>query len=205
MISLSCKKYVFKMIYTFASDNFNCRIIDVGCGTGEYTSIFSRNGNSVIGLDVQSSVDEKYTKFLFIRGDGTRLPFHSDCFDRVVSFDVIEHVDDDLTFLKEIHRVLKKDSRVFMSTPNRERLGHTLLKIIGKKVEYPLILGDHCIHIREYTKEELEDLFQEVGFKNIYIYPNWVGLRTRVVDVGLTRFPICLNQVAQYWFVEAVK
>lgn len=153
----------------FASNIFNCRVIDVGCGTGEYTSIFSRNGNCVIVLDVQSRVEEKYSKFLFIRGDGTRMLFDSGSVDIVVSFDVIEHVEDALTFLKETHRVLKKDGRVFMSTPNRERLSHLLLKIIGRGVKYPLTLGEDCIHIREYTKGELEDLFQKASFKNIYM------------------------------------
>lgn len=201
----SCKNDVRWFIYNFAKFIKAATILDVGCGSGEYTSLFSRNENMVIGLDLENKIEEKYAKFLAIRGDATRLPFHNGSVDLVVSFDVIEHVEDDLGFLKEMRRVLKKGGRVFLSTPNRERLSHKLLRIIGIGVKYPLTLGGDCIHIREYTKEELEDLFQESGFKNIYIYPKWVGMRLRVIDIGLTKFPTWLNPVVQYWFVEAMK
>jgi len=62
-------------------------------------------------------------------------------FDYVVSFDVTEHIENDATFLIEAYRVLKKGGRIFLETPNRERLSHKLMKLIRKPTQYPLTLG----------------------------------------------------------------
>lgn len=133
------------------------------------------------------------------------MPFANNIFDYVVSFDVIEHIESDTVFLSEARRVLKKEGRIFLETPNRERLSHKLMKLIGKPAQYPLVLGDDCIHVREYTKKELEERFQEAGFQDISVRPTWVGLRLKVIDIGLTKFPRWLNPIVQCWFIEAVE
>ncbi len=47
------------------------------------------------------------------------LPFTDDSFDGVVSFETIEHVEKDSEFVAEVRRVLKPDSPLLISTPNR--------------------------------------------------------------------------------------
>ncbi len=168
MIS-SCKDAVKGQIEKIAMGVKNAKILDIGCGDGEYTSLFCKNGNEVIGLDLKNYVKPEYKKFEFVKGNAKDLPFPNESFDLVISFDVIEHVEDDEAFLAEAYRVVKKRGRILLETPNRERLSHKLIKLVGKPAQYPLVLGDDCIHIREYTKEELEDRFQKAGFKDIYI------------------------------------
>lgn len=103
----SCKNDVYWFIDNFAKSTKEATILDVGCGSGEYTSLFCRNGNVVVGLDLQNRVEERYAKFQFVEGDATRLPFARDTFDHVVSFDVIEHIEDCAAFLRKAYRVLK--------------------------------------------------------------------------------------------------
>lgn len=56
--------------------------------------------------------------FLVIRCDGMRLPVATGTVDAVACFETLEHVDDDEAFLAELHRVLRVDGRLFLSTPN---------------------------------------------------------------------------------------
>jgi len=47
-----------------------------------------------------------------------RFPFSNDSFDRVVSIDVLEHLDNDQPFLRELHRVLCPEGRAVVTVPN---------------------------------------------------------------------------------------
>lgn len=197
-----------KFIKKFANTVRNRKILDLGCGNGNYTVIFSKNNNRVIGADVNDFRHKKYSKkFDFVKYDGERLPFKYDSFDLVVSFDVIEHVEDDVNYLKEIKRVLKKNGMVFLATPNRNRLSNCLLKLVGREVKYPLVLSEDgrlgaVIHIREYTKKELKKLLQSVGFGQIRVQSFWFGLRGRV-NIGVER-PL-IKGASQYLFATAKK
>ena len=114
----------------------------------------------------------------FCLGDALRLPFRNESFDAVVSFDVIEHLEDGLTFLKEIKRIMKKDAKLLCETPNRGRLS-LKMKGLVKPIGYPMVLGPGCVHIKEYSKEELEKLLITAGFRDVKIMGVWLGLRGR--------------------------
>ena len=70
------------------------------------------------------------------------LPFESESFDFVISFQVIEHIKDDIEFVREIHRVLRPGGKAIITTPNA-----------------PLSLTRNPWHIREYRADELHNLF----------------------------------------------
>ena len=97
----------------------------------------------------------RYPQGKFISGNIPPLSdYASDSFDCVVSFQVIEHIQDDQLFLKEIHRVLKPGGLALITTPNR-----------------PMSLSRNPWHIREYTPVELTNLakkyFSQVEMKGI--------------------------------------
>jgi hypothetical protein len=64
-----------------------------------------------------------------------------------------------------------------------------------------MILGPNCIHLREYTKEELEEKLMIVGFRKITI---WLGLRGGF-EMGITKFPKELQKYSQVWLAKASK
>jgi SAM-dependent methyltransferase len=66
-------------------------------------------------------------------------------YDYVVSFQVIEHIQNDALYLKEIHRVLKPGGTALLTTPNRK-----------------LSLSRNPWHIREYLASELKTLSQGI-------------------------------------------
>lgn len=99
-------------------------VLEVGTGSGLIASYLAR----VVGTDGQITsvdvVDERSTQegYLFRQVADTTLPFENEQFDVIVSNQVIEHVgeyEEQFNHLREIHRVLKGEGRVYFAMPNR--------------------------------------------------------------------------------------
>lgn len=145
--------------YVLAADHVYGDLLEVGCGEGRGIDLILPKAKSYTALDkiepIIASLKKKYPSGKFISGNIP--PFsqlQDNSFDRVFSFQVIEHIDNDRLFLKEIHRVLKPGGEAFLTTPNR-----------------PKSLSRNPWHVREYTAEELASLakefFEEVEMKGI--------------------------------------
>ena len=142
--------------YKFAKDNIskNSFVLEVGCGEGYGTNLLSQNAVKIIGVDVDRNTiahaSKKYgtENCIFRVYDGARIPYEDNTFDAVISFQVIEHVYDDINFVSEIYRVLKRNGVFILTTPNR-----TFRLKPGQK--------PWCrFHIREYYPHELENVLK---------------------------------------------
>jgi SAM-dependent methyltransferase len=78
-------------------------------------------------------------------------------YDAVISFQVIEHVQDDKNFLAEICRIVKADGVCILTTPNRS---------YGVK---PNQKPWNRFHVREYTPDELKAILQMI-FSDVYVW-----------------------------------
>ena len=79
------------------------------------------------------------------------IDYPGDFFDLVVAFDVLEHIEDDVRAVIQIHRILKPKGCFIFTVP-----------------AFPFLFGSHdraLRHKRRYTKGMLEDLLR--GFKEI--------------------------------------
>ena len=103
------------------------RVLDAGSGEGYGAHLLAETAAEVVGLDVSSQAVE-YARAAHRRrnldyriGSIQSLPFESGSFDVVVSFEVIEHVAEDVQkeFLREARRVLRPDGILVISTPNK--------------------------------------------------------------------------------------
>jgi SAM-dependent methyltransferase len=84
-------------------------VLDFGCGTRPYEAWFAAAGARYQGADIDTGHE------ILIRADGT-LAASDACADMVTSFQVLEHVWDVATYLREAHRVLKRGGWLLLST-----------------------------------------------------------------------------------------
>jgi len=98
--------------------------LDIGSGCGGRTAYYLLHGNpqSVVGLDIstlRATVARQSVRHLcdedrisFAVGLGEHLPFETESFDLILSYDVFEHVQNLPEVLRECHRVLKPGGRL---------------------------------------------------------------------------------------------
>jgi ubiquinone/menaquinone biosynthesis C-methylase UbiE len=145
--------------YVLAQDYVQGDVLEVGCGEGRGIDLIIDKCKTYTAIDkIEPVIDQlrkKYPSGKFLSGNIPPLiQFADNSFDRIISFQVIEHIEDDQLFLSEINRVLKPGGVALITTPNR-----------------PLSLSRNPWHIREYTAKELTDLarkyFAQVEMKGV--------------------------------------
>lgn len=96
------------------------------------------------------------------------LPFDSGSFEGVFCCEVLEHLTTNPTaMLAEIHRVLKPNGWLMLTTPNVARLSNILGLLHGRNIydPYELVFGPTWRHNREYTAAEVSNLLRANGFR----------------------------------------
>ena len=138
--------------YAFAREFVRgLEVLDAACGEGYGSSLLSDAAASVTGVDLSSdAVDHARKRYgsdtlEFRVADCTALPFEADRFDCVVSFETLEHLEDQETLLAEFRRVLRPDGFLLISTPDRTIYTDKL----GNRNEF---------HTRELDRGEFEVL-----------------------------------------------
>jgi SAM-dependent methyltransferase len=72
----------------------------------------------LIGMDVDSALDDHPLLTYKVRGLGTTMPFRDGSFDLISANMVVEHLDDPAVFLSEVRRILRPDGRFIFHTTN---------------------------------------------------------------------------------------
>jgi SAM-dependent methyltransferase len=132
------------------------RILEVGFGEGYGSELIRDWVAEYHGVEVDEEAVEHassrhaHPKCTFHHA-GSGLPFPDDRFDLVLSFQVIEHVEDVEGFLAEIRRVTRPGGTILVVTPNRN---HRLADGERPWNRY---------HVREFSPPELERVLAEAG------------------------------------------
>jgi SAM-dependent methyltransferase len=85
------------------------RLLDAGCGTGEFLALAVARGASASGIDVSKDMlavaRRKAPEADLREGDVTTLPYEDDAFDVVTAFNVVQFTDDPAATIAELARV----------------------------------------------------------------------------------------------------
>jgi len=113
------------------SKNKNKKLLDAGCGIGQYLDFTKKQGIDSIGLEISSEAAKIGIKkgHKIIIGDMRKMPFKNKEFDIVIAGGSIEHFKETSLGFSEISRVLKKDGYLLFNVPYRYGL-FTLAKLV---------------------------------------------------------------------------
>ena len=100
------------------------RLLDVGCGTGEYTTAMAPGFTSVDAIDIEPERLEYFKndhpENVTVQSMSVNeLDFPDETFDLVTMVEVLEHLADPTQALSEIRRVLRVGGGLLLTTPNR--------------------------------------------------------------------------------------
>ena len=152
------------------------KILDLGCGDGDYSRRLKDLGFEVVSGDIDIARFKYKNEIEFKHCDITKeMPFADNTFDYVLLMEVVEHLRNPYTVISEINRIIKKGGSLIISTPNILSLKSRLRFMFEGCYEYfrepPL---DHVknpkevifnLHIVPYRYQELEFLLAASGFK----------------------------------------
>lgn len=154
---------------------------DIGCGQDaaflKYCSQFIVQG---YGFDFKIKNSKINNLKLRNNAESERLELNDECCDCVFMIAVLEHLERPESMLEEIHRALKKDGKVVITTPTKA----------AKRVLEFMAFQLHVINedeIREhkhyYNKKEIVELFEKCGFSDCMYKKFMLGMNSRVIAV----------------------
>jgi SAM-dependent methyltransferase len=136
------------------------RLLDVGCGQGQFARRASRffavhavdiSPNRVEAARAHSGLDT------IVVGSATALNFGNESFDVVCALDLVEHLPDPPAFFSEARRVLRPGGLLLLSTPNPTSLGH---RVKGRDS----YMYSDPTHVSLLPPSRWQELLQEGGF-----------------------------------------
>jgi 2-polyprenyl-3-methyl-5-hydroxy-6-metoxy-1,4-benzoquinol methylase len=141
------------------------RVLDVGCSGGRLAEQLTAQGHHVTGVDTVEvdGVRDRVHAFHRVDAAGLDETLAGETFDYVVAGDVIEHLADPLSTLKELRDLLDSGGQLLVSVPN---FGHwyprarVLLGVFG--YDRRGILDE--THLRFFTRSTLKRLVTAAGF-----------------------------------------
>jgi SAM-dependent methyltransferase len=148
----------------------NAHVLDAGSGLGQHTYRMSKNNNGWIikAIDINSKEIEDCNRFFKQAGLSERVSFHTgdltvltdlNCYDLILSVDVMEHIEDDIKVFINFYNSLKNNGILLISTPSDQG---------GSDVHNEEEESFIDEHVRDgYSINDITEKLSIAGFKNI--------------------------------------
>lgn len=141
------------------------KLLDVGCGYGFFVYAAKKSGYEAIGIDIDREAIQFAKDYLGIEVKETSIESLNTTFmkyDVISAWNVVEHVINLTSFMKQINELLNKGGIFTGTLPNIDGIGS---KLFGKK--WHLMVPPE--HINYFNKRSLENLFIKNGFEPVFI------------------------------------
>ncbi len=144
---------VKSLVNRYANGANGQTVLEIGCGTGATMKELESRG-LIVGMDISplalGHCREKGIDTV-CAADAARLPYRDEQFDLVISVDVLEHLDDDVSALHEIRRVCKPGGVIIFTVP--------AFKFLWSRRD------DMAHHLRRYRLPEVKKKVQQAGLQ----------------------------------------
>jgi ubiquinone/menaquinone biosynthesis C-methylase UbiE len=168
------------------------RVLEIGCGAGPWTSYIAPRVQSMTALDVAArslTLARRWKSprrphaptahVAFVQTSAVSLPFDSAAFTKLLLVDVLEHIPDDASALREAARVLAPGGVLVLTTLLCDRPAYL------RRMQFP----DHA---REYTLGRLLSLLADAGLvaRRVHYFYHAPTLIARELQVALEQTPL---------------
>lgn len=166
-------------------------VVDLGAGPGFITEHLLAAGHQTIAIDSSSAsveaLQQRFAGHPQFRGAQVsegRIPLEDATADVVLLIETIEHIEvaESLALLSDVHRVLRPNGHLVMTTPNHENL-----------TQNEVMCPDcGCVfhrmqHVRSFSPEELAAVAEQASFRTLTVRATYFsplrGLHRRLEGV----------------------
>jgi methionine biosynthesis protein MetW len=168
------------------------RVLDIGCGDGEFAAALARRGQPIVATDISpvalaEAARQHGSGVRWLVVDASRaLPFADSSFDVFVSLSTLQYVFDPTQLLSEAARVLRPNGTLLIEVPNMAYLPQRLRLLIGRPIKtsyWPHGIDGGNLHY--FTVELLAGLITRAGFRVVTVTGSGVLAPVRTFWVSL--------------------
>jgi len=163
-----------KIISRFYPKLSGLEILEIGPGGGIWTKYFLENGAKVTAVDISEPIlkanQQQNPQAEFILDDATDVKINKK-FDLVFAKDVIEHIQDDEKFLKNMNIHLKENGRILINTQNNFSKNYFIQGAYHRLKGTKNWLGWDPTHVRFYNFVSLKNKLANTDFET----EKWFG------------------------------
>ena len=164
------------------------RLLEVGCGTGDFLAEARAAGYDVAGVEVSAAAAAEALTAAegasVTVGELSAAAFPPGTFDVCVLWDVLEHARDPVELLRSVHAVLRPGGVVALATPS---LDSWSARLLGRRwMEFK------TEHLFYFDRGTLEGTLWRAGFLGLVIAPGWKVLSLDYVARHFERFRVPL-------------
>jgi O-antigen biosynthesis protein len=183
----------------------NKTVLDIGCNEGQIGEELIKKGNIVYGIDIlNKGLIKAKKKGLIVRRvdiETNDFPYPNNFFDSVVLADFIEHIFDTDSLLRKCRKVLKKNGKLIITTPNVASLARRIMLFFGiapfveHSIELPVNGLVPAGHIRYYTVKTLKEQLKYHHYSDVNMESdavNFVYFRNKFLGKILPSFGVML-------------
>ncbi len=138
------------------------RVLDIGAATGVMLDIYKGMGWKTFGIEPSQSAQIAQEKGHNVKRTSLEKSDIKGVFDLIIANHVLEHIENPQLFLKDVRRLMKKDSVLYIDVPNFGSWRSRRMKAF-----WPYLLTDE--HVHHFTRESLTYLLQICGFEVLYV------------------------------------
>jgi SAM-dependent methyltransferase len=140
------------------------KILDVGCGTGDFLLVCSEHGWETVGVDISSyaaRITRERTRGEAHGGPLADAPLVPASFDVVHMHHMLEHVADPVSTLKSVRELLRPGGRLVIEVPNERNLINLAMRLQRK----PMLPSDQPpTHLLFFDPTSLPETVEAAGF-----------------------------------------
>ncbi len=154
---------MMQYIYDWFFEGMKGKILDVGCSSGNFLAV---NPARIQGIDVdKDAIKKAVSRGLNARymNIGQKLGFRGNSFSGIFCSHVLEHLKEPLLALKEMHRVLRPGGKLCLMTPDIKKYGFRFWDLYD--------------HLHPFTKDSLDGIVYDAGFRKYEIYHSYIPIR----------------------------
>ncbi len=178
------------------------RVLNLGCGYVKMEFEGAGSATEVVGVDLSPNSQADIVHDL----NSVPYPLESDSFDRVIMQDVVEHLDNLITVMEEVHRVARNGATIYVRTPHYSSSyaynDPTHIRFFG-----PFIFDAFDVDSpnRLYTSVQFRILKREIHFPKVWRMLGVARLANRYIDRYEQLFAFTFRALNMVFELEVVK
>jgi 2-polyprenyl-3-methyl-5-hydroxy-6-metoxy-1,4-benzoquinol methylase len=188
-------------------------VLDVGCATGNFIYVLSKNGYNVKGIELSTFASEFGKKNFGIEIINKPYSFElfnnelpENYFDVIMMGDVLEHFTNPTEAMELTHKILKPGGVALIQLPGTlnlisSKIAFAIYKLIGS--QKTMYIPPY--HLTEFNAKTARRMFEKCGFKTIHIKqdikpPSTITLRGNFAENAFKVVFQYINYFLTKWF-----